>query len=196
MIALDYFEPRSKVVDHLSAGSKSNNTGVACLYLNHKEADTQTPARLLSGLWRQLVLGRDVGPLATQMYQQHHKKGTTPSLDDICDILNSSLIHYPKVYIIVDAIDEYPEAQRWILLQHLTNMGPTVNVMITSRPNITPGAFHLNLDVIEISANDDDVRKYVDTQIQRSLRLLTHLRTQPELREEIHTNISKTAEGM
>ncbi|KAF7344738.1 ANK-REP-REGION domain-containing protein [Mycena venus] len=186
----------SKVVDHLTTESESKNTGVACIYLNHKEADIQTPARLLSGLWRQLVLGQEVGPLAMQLYQQYHEKGTTPSLDDICNILNSSLIHYPKVYIIVDALDEYPEDWRWILLQHLITMGPTVNVMITSRPNITPGASHPNLEAIEICAKEEDLRKYVDTQIQRSPRLLMHLQTQPELREETHTKISGTADGM
>ncbi|KAF7365794.1 Serine/threonine-protein kinase chk2 [Mycena venus] len=133
---------------------------------------------------------------ATQLYQQHREEGTPPSLDDICDILNSSLIRFPQVYIIIDAIDEYPEVQRWILLKHLTAMDTNVNVMITSRPNITPDASLPNLDTIEIRANEDDLQKYIDTQIQRSPRLLTHLRTQPELREEIHEKISETADGM
>jgi hypothetical protein len=48
------------VVDHLAAESQQENIGVACMYLSHKEAEAQTPAKLLSGLWRQLVLGRDV----------------------------------------------------------------------------------------------------------------------------------------
>jgi hypothetical protein len=45
------------VVDHLSAAFRNNkDIGVACIYLNHKEADQQPPLRLLAGLWRQLVL--------------------------------------------------------------------------------------------------------------------------------------------
>ncbi|KAF7365839.1 ANK-REP-REGION domain-containing protein [Mycena venus] len=186
----------SKVVDHLASGSETKNVGVACLYLNHKEADTQTPVNLLSGLWRQLVLGRDVGPLAKQLYRQHHEKRTTPSMMEVVDLLHSCFAMFLNIYIIVDALDEYPEDQRWILLQHLAALGPNVNVMITSRPNITPSASHLNLDTIEIRANEEDLQKYVDTQIQKSPRLLMHLRKQPELRKEIHTKISETADGM
>ncbi|KAJ7362830.1 hypothetical protein DFH08DRAFT_841545 [Mycena albidolilacea] len=186
----------SKVVDHLTTGSETKNVGVACLYLNHKEVDAQTPVNLLSGLWRQLVFGRDVGPVAKQLYRLHHEKRTTPSMKEVVDLLHSCFTEFSKVYIIVDALDEHPEDQRWILLQHLATMGPTVNVMIMSRPNITPATSHPNLDAIKIHANADDLRKYVDTQIQRSPRFLTHLRTQPELRDEIHTKISETADGM
>ncbi|KAJ7887644.1 ankyrin repeat-containing domain protein [Mycena olivaceomarginata] len=187
----------SKVVDHLAAGSESKNAGVACLYLNHKEADTQTPARLLSGLWRQLVLGRDVGPLATQLYQQHHEKGTMPSLDDIYNVFNSSLIYYIKVYIVVDAIDEYPEVQRLTLLRCLAAMGPGTNLMIMSRPNIPPKASLPNLETLHIRARDEDLRKYVDAQIDSSPRLWRHVQSQPELREDIHANISgSTVDGI
>ncbi|KAJ6533069.1 hypothetical protein B0H19DRAFT_1272529 [Mycena capillaripes] len=45
----------SKVVDYLqekSEKSKNKDIGVACVYLNHKEADIQTPTAFLGGLWR------------------------------------------------------------------------------------------------------------------------------------------------
>ncbi|KAJ7441279.1 hypothetical protein B0H11DRAFT_1655862, partial [Mycena galericulata] len=45
----------SKVVDHLDAECEDKRAAVACIYLNHKEAKDQTPALLLSSLWRQLV---------------------------------------------------------------------------------------------------------------------------------------------
>ncbi|KAF7365819.1 Ankyrin repeat domain-containing protein [Mycena venus] len=189
--------PRSKVVDHLTAGSESKDVGVACIYLNHKEADTQTPDRLLAGLWRQLVLGQDIGPLATKLYEQHHEKGTTPSLDDVCEVLISSLVNYPKVYIIVDAIDEYPEVQRRILLRHLVAMGPHSNLMITSRPNITPDASLPHLETLDICARAEDLLRYVDGQIDSSPRLSKYVQSQPALREDIHSKISShTVDGM
>ncbi|KAF8183290.1 hypothetical protein K438DRAFT_1144097 [Mycena galopus ATCC 62051] len=67
----------SMVVDHLN---ENPNAGVACMYLNHKEAEDQTPAMLLSGLWRQLVHGRDIGPLPEALYEKHKEKKTKPSL--------------------------------------------------------------------------------------------------------------------
>jgi hypothetical protein len=155
------------VVDHLSAEYAGRNVGVACVYLNHKEADTQTPVRLLSGLWRQLVIGRDVSPLAKRLYQIHHEKGTTPSLGESSEVLRTIIENYSKVFIVVDAVDEYPELQRRTLLQHLTANQPIVNLMVTSRPHISSDSLTLsNLEILDIRAKTEDIREYVNTQIE------------------------------
>jgi hypothetical protein len=159
---------RSMVVDHLATENQHGTTGVACMYLNHKEAEDHTPSKLLSGLWRQLVLGKDIGFVAEKLYQQHHEKHTTPSVGEVFDMLRSTIGGYSRVYIIVDAMDEYPEAQRRILLEYLVVMGPTVNLMITSRPHITPDACLPNISSLEIRANEDDIRRYVEGQIEKS----------------------------
>lgn len=148
------------VMDHLTAEFKKENMesmGVACVYLNHKEAEEQTPARLLSGLWRQLVLRRDLGSPAKKLYYEHREKGTTPSVSEVFDVLCSAIGDYSKVHIIVDAIDEYPEAQRQILLKYLMMMGSTVNMMITPWPHIHPDGSLPNLGALEIRANEDEV---------------------------------------
>ncbi|KAF7362797.1 ANK-REP-REGION domain-containing protein [Mycena venus] len=187
----------SKVVDHLNTDCKNKKIGVACIYLNHKEADEQTPSKLLAGLWRQLVLDKDIGTAAKKLYQGHSEKHTSPSLDEVVHVLRSSFGEFSKVYIIVDAIDEYPEVHRRILLERLAAIGPTVNLMVTSRPHLTPDASLRNLRALEIRANDDDVRKYIDAQIQLSPRLLEHIQSRPKLRRDIHSKInSHTVDGM
>ncbi|KAF8217315.1 hypothetical protein K438DRAFT_1954163 [Mycena galopus ATCC 62051] len=187
----------SKVVDHLTADYKNKKIGVACIYLNHKEADDQTPSKLLAGLWRQLVLDKDVGSPAKKLYQGHSEKHTSPSLDEVVHVLRSSFEEFSKVYIIVDAIDEYPEVHRRILLQQLAAIGPTVSLMVTSRPHLTPDTSLPNLRTLEIRANDEDVRKYIDTQIQTSSRLLEHVQSRPKLRSDIHSKINgRTVDGM
>ncbi|KAF7365799.1 ANK-REP-REGION domain-containing protein [Mycena venus] len=177
----------SKVVDHLTVESE-----------NEGETDTQTPVNLLSGLWRQLVLGRDLGPLAKKLYQQHREKGTTPSLDQVLDMLNYVIERYSKVYIVIDAIDEYPEAPRLILLQRLTAMSPGVNLMIMSRPHIVPqlSSFPI-LETLDIRLTEGDLQTYVDAQIDSSPRLSKHVHKQPSLREDIHFQINNhTVDGM
>jgi Cdc6-like AAA superfamily ATPase len=184
------------VVDHLRTKYRSKNIGIACIYLNHKEVDDQMPWKLLAALWRQLVLDRDVGKLAEDLYKSHDDRGTAPSLEEVVNVLHSSFSEFSTVYIIVDAIDEYIEDRRWILFQHLAAMGPKVNLMITSRPNITPELSLPNLNALEIVANSDDVRNYVDAQIRMSPRLSKHVRTRPELRQEIHSKVTDTVHGM
>ncbi|KAJ7021504.1 hypothetical protein C8F04DRAFT_266660 [Mycena alexandri] len=188
----------SMVVNHLGTQFKGKNTGVACIYLNHKEVDNQTPSRLLAGLWRQLVLDRDIGSIAEKLYQQHQEKGTAPSLEEVDNVLSSSFKMFSQVFIIVDAMDEYPEFQREILLQQLAAMSSNVNLMITSRPNISlePPSF-CNLERLDVHAMDDDLRTYVDAQIVSSPRLRMHVMKQPGLQEEIHSKINtQTVDGM
>jgi hypothetical protein len=141
------------------------------------------------------VLGRDIGS-AEGLYQRHHEKRTTPSLDEVSNVLQAVLGQYSKVYIIVDAVDEYPEGKRQILLEHLIAMGSTVNLMVTSRPHIRLDGSLPNLEALEIRANEGDIRRYVAGQIQKSSWLSKHIQTRTDLREEILSTITRTVDGM
>ncbi|KAJ6529244.1 ankyrin repeat-containing domain protein [Mycena capillaripes] len=187
----------SMVVDQLRAEYEEQSIGVACIYLDHKEAENQPPAELLFGLWRQLVIGKDVGSLAERIYRQHRGRGTTPSLNEASEVLRFCIENYTKVYIIVDAIDEYPEVPRRVLVRHLARTGSTVYMMVTSRHNITPDDSFPSLETLDIRAMQEDIREYVDAQIDSSPRLSMHVRKHPSLREDIHTKISsRTVDGM
>ncbi|KAJ7351374.1 hypothetical protein DFH08DRAFT_694503 [Mycena albidolilacea] len=187
----------SMVADHLRAAYKNNqDIGIACIYLNHKEVDQQPPPKLLAGLWRQLVLNRDIGSIAEDLYKQHRQKGTAPSLEEVVNVLSSSLKEFSQVFIIVDAMDEYPEFQQKILLQQLAEIHSNVNLMITSRPSVSPELFSLpNLEKLDIQATADDLREYIDAQIHSS-RLSQHVKDLPELQEEICAKIIAAADGM
>jgi Cdc6-like AAA superfamily ATPase len=181
------------VVDHLNTHAQNQSVGVVCIYLNHKETEAQTVSNLLSGLWRQLVFGKDITSQVQELYKQHTEKGTRPSLDSIHLALCAAITQFPKVYIVVDAVDEYPENQRYLLFNHLTAIRSTVNLMITSRPHITPIADSV---VLQIRANDNDIQSYVDGYIKRSPQLSKLVKMKPELEEKIGTKMQKTVDGM
>ncbi|KAJ7327647.1 ankyrin repeat-containing domain protein, partial [Mycena albidolilacea] len=183
----------SMVVDHLNTHTQNRDVGVACIYLNHKETEAQTVSNLLSGLWRQLVFGKDITSQVQELYKQHTEKGTRPSLDNIHLALCAAITQFSKVYIVVDAVDEYPENQRHLLFDHLTEIRSTVNLMITSRPHITPIA---DSEVLQIRANDKDIQSYVDGYIKRSPHLSKLVKMKPELEEKIGTKMRNTVDGM
>ncbi|KAJ6574297.1 hypothetical protein B0H19DRAFT_985951, partial [Mycena capillaripes] len=186
----------SMIVSHLSgANFKHKNIGVACAYLNYKEAEDQTLVRLLAGLWRQLILGRDIGS-AKSLYQQHHEKRTTPTPVEVFNVLHAAIPGFSKVYLVIDAVDEYLETERQILLEYITMLGSTVNLMITSRPHIAPDSSLPNSDILEIRANKEDIRRYVNAQIHRSLYLKKHVQKRDDLQEEIHSKITGAVDGM
>ncbi|KAJ7509743.1 hypothetical protein B0H11DRAFT_1846849, partial [Mycena galericulata] len=186
----------SVVVEHLEARSKDENIGIACMYLNYHEIDTQTVANLLASLWRQLVVGKDISSLAKELYKRHSEKRTRPRVHELFDVLCSIIGKWSRVYIVVDALDEYPEDERNALIEYLTALGPTVNLMMTSRPHIATNAFLPNVKTIEIRATEEDIRTYTHERIQKSPRLSMHVKTRPELREEIERKIIGTVDGM
>ncbi|KAJ6574368.1 ankyrin repeat-containing domain protein, partial [Mycena capillaripes] len=186
----------SMVVEHLGAHAHKKNIGVACLYLKHRETDMQMPLDLLSSLWRQLVLRKPITSLVQALYLQHFEKQTRPSLLEVQEVLRSAIRKWTKVYIVVDAFDEYPEYPRHVLMEALAALGPTVNLLVTSRPHIDLNVSVPNLETMEIRAHAEDIHKYVDEQIRRSSRLLKHLKARPELLQEIHSKILSSVDGM
>ncbi|KAJ7107888.1 ankyrin repeat-containing domain protein [Mycena epipterygia] len=185
----------SLVVNHLESKSYNENIGVACIYLNYKEGEFQTLQNLLGCLWRQLVLGKSIPDAVHALYERHHERQTKLPLDEVRKTLVLSVTQYSKVYLIVDALDEYPEEQRTMLLQSLGEIG--VNVMITSRPHIDPDSTTLpNLQIIEIQATENDMWQYINAQILNSNRLSKHVQTRPELSNEIRAKILSNVNGM
>lgn len=172
-----------------------HGVGIACIYVNHQEGEDQTPAKLLAGVWQQLVLDKDVGASANRLYKEHHGKGTSPSIQEVFEVLNSSIRVFAQVYIVVDAVDEYPENQQTVLFKYLGSMEPIVNLMITSRPHVQPSSLP-NPDTLEIRATDTDVRTYVKARIKNSSRLQRILDNRPDLTEDIHSTIIRNIKGM
>ncbi|KAJ7325848.1 hypothetical protein DFH08DRAFT_711106, partial [Mycena albidolilacea] len=99
----------SIVVHHLRTDLQGNNIGVAAIYLNHKEE--HSPSKLLAGLWRQLILGKSMSNFIQRLYNIHREPGTRPSIDEDLHVLRSVVSEYSKVFLVVDALDEYLEEQ-------------------------------------------------------------------------------------
>ncbi|KAJ7159092.1 ankyrin repeat-containing domain protein [Mycena crocata] len=185
----------SIVVDHLRADP---DCGVAAIYLHHKEAHVNSPADLLASLWRQLVLGKAISSIAQRIYQKHRESHTRPSVDDDHAILCSVMPEYSKVFILVDALDEYPEGERNVLLRRLSALRPAPNLMFTSRPHIKVHQMFLQSDTqtMDVRATEGDIRRFVHAQVSASSRLSEHVINCPELSEEITTAILRRSDGM
>ncbi|KAJ7076817.1 hypothetical protein C8R44DRAFT_655332, partial [Mycena epipterygia] len=185
----------SIIVDHLRTQLETYNIGVAVIYLNHKETDTQSPSNLLASLWRQLVLRKSIGSDVHELYEKHREPRTRPSLAEAQTVLLSAIKEYSKVFILVDALDEYPDAQRDDLLRSLFVLAPSVKFLMTSRPHITfndPPFF----ETLEIRATKVDIWKYLNGQIMKSPRLSKHIKNFPDLRQTMEARIVHCSDGM
>ncbi|KAJ7434978.1 hypothetical protein FB451DRAFT_1379598 [Mycena latifolia] len=185
----------SLVVDHLEA-RRTNNIGLACIYLNHKDTKSQTVTNLLGALWRQLMLGKPIPPTVHTLYNYHGERGTRPRQEEVCAALKVAVGECSKAYFIIDALDEYPDPHRNLFLKYLAVLVPEVNVMLTSRPHINLEANFPNLQILEIYATEDDIHKFFDMQTQNSFRLSKHIQSCPELYLEIQSQIIRYSRGM
>ncbi|KAJ6520678.1 hypothetical protein DFH09DRAFT_939667, partial [Mycena vulgaris] len=186
----------SLVFNHLEAQAQHNETGLACIYLNHKETETQTLANLLGALWKQLMLEKPIPLAVDTLYDYHYKRKTQPHLNDFRKALDFAIAQYHKVYLVIDALDEYPEDIRHPFLQYLVTLGPIVNIMMTSRPHINLDSVFPDLQILEIQATEDDLYRYLTMQMHNSPRLSRHIRSRPELEHEIHSKVISNSEGM
>ncbi|KAJ6458903.1 ankyrin repeat domain-containing protein [Mycena vulgaris] len=186
----------SLVFNYLEVQAQKNNIGLACIYLNHKETESQTLANLLGALWKQLMLEKSIPLAVDTLYDHHCMRQTRPHLDEFRKALNFAITQYPKVYFILDALDEYPEDIRHLFLQYLVTLGPKVNIMMTSRPHIGLDSVVPDFQILEIKATDDDICRYLSTQIERSPRLSRHVKARPDLQEDIQSKIVANCKGM
>jgi hypothetical protein len=133
----------------------------------------------------------------TRLYDQHSKKKSRPSLDEIFAALLDVCLNHARVYVIVDALDEFTDQDgtREQLIEKLRELQMRTNtqLLFTSRfiPEIEE-KFRLD-PVLEVRASEEDVEKFVAGQIPR---LPSCIRRDEELRRAVQSGIVKAIDGM
>lgn len=112
--------------------------------------------------------------------------------------MQAEIRRYSKVFIVADALDECPEdnGTRGDLLTELRSLVAAVNLLFTSRYLTSIERDFQGTKRLDIRANDDDIRRYIEVRIQREHRLARHVRADPTLQESIVNTIVGNAEGM
>ncbi|OCL08336.1 hypothetical protein AOQ84DRAFT_388931, partial [Glonium stellatum] len=200
----------SAVYESLLNRFPTSEAAVVCVYCSYEECDNQSATELIGGIWRQLVTQRgDALNDAREWYQTHLKNGTRPDQAEITRILDSELESHPKIFLLVDALDECPEDTRTQFLKVLCGLPPQVNILATSRFNesiedefLEKGEFSKPFDeqtaekhTLTINANSDDIGLYVKSRILHERRLLRNINAYPSLMNEIIAAVLERAGG-
>ncbi len=187
------------MVDHLQTLFKDQNVAVACVYFNYKERIEQTASDVIASLLKQLVqIQSETSAEVRSLYDKHIRQNTCPELGRMVKALQSEMMRYSKVFIVIDALDECPEDNgvRQHILTELRSLALAVKLMFTSR-YITAIERELQGAIrLDIRANDDDIRKFVKGRISREHRLARHIQADVTLRDDIENTIVDKARGM
>ncbi|KAI2817405.1 hypothetical protein CBS115989_6041 [Aspergillus niger] len=174
------------------------SVGLAYIYCNFRRHNEQSVDDVLASLIKQLCqrmlsLPEDIKSL----YAQHKKRQTRPKLDELSESLSVLLGHFSRIFIVVDALDEYSSRDEALrrLLSELFRLqsNSTVSIFATSRHSpAIQSAFEGCLQQ-EISAAAEDVRAYLEGHISQLSRVVLR---NDELQKEIVNAITKTVNGM
>ncbi|KAL8698451.1 MAG: hypothetical protein Q9201_006562 [Fulgogasparrea decipioides] len=188
----------SFVVDFLrNTLPKEHLIGIAAVYCNFKERDTQTLDNLLAGLCMQLTHESLPLPDAlVKQYHAHHSKGTRPSLEGILQIFEEAAKSFGTVYLVIDALDECLEEVRNDFIPQLKSLPLNVKLLVTTRFVIGVTNGFKDGIKLEIRANHADMEKYIRSRIKINSRLERHTLGRTTLVSEICDSVIAKAEGM
>lgn len=126
--------------EHCRSQVDSEQYAVMYLYLDYKQTKLQSYSNLIRSILKQLLMGQDRPSLCPQAldFIEQSKKGVRPNDGDVLGIIHASILSraFRRVYLVVDALDEYPEEERAILLDTLQSIPPRkMSLFLTTRPS-------------------------------------------------------------
>ncbi|EJP67692.1 Ankyrin repeat protein [Beauveria bassiana ARSEF 2860] len=154
----------SIIINHLQTLKRS----VAYLYLSY----TSTPQvkDLLGSIVRQLQPEDGIHPDIVAEFERARKNGKFAGeiqslTENGISRLLTAICQGKAIFIIVDALDEFDFDYRGKLLKHLTNLGPCVKILVTSRVLRHLEALQTGFSTAKIEANDLDMDEYIRCQL-------------------------------
>lgn len=125
--------------DHVTQQAKSDHSVVVFLYLDYKDTQVHTQTNLLRSVLHQLLCNRSSNLLCDEARKfLETGRDNVPSDEEVLRILQAEVgtRSFERMYLIVDALDEYPEEERPRLLETCQNISQTkLSLLVTSRPS-------------------------------------------------------------
>lgn len=187
---------RSIVVEYLEHLRATEHIAVAYTYCVYNQ-EHQTAANFLASLLAQV--SRQSAGVHTELrecWKIYHSGLTKPSSTEYVRLLKAMRGHFLKSFILVDALDEFPEIERRSLLRELKTLVPEFRILITSR-NIPSIKSHFeDAACMQIRARDEDVRTALAARIGDEEFMSCAVDEDPTLRDDIVNTISQKTKGM
>ena len=183
----------SLVIDRLCGQADVDNIAVACVYCDFSAQDQQSVTGLLGALLKQVVLALEHVPDRVQKAFEGSKRGVGGRrllLPDILEMLTKSLSCLRRVFICIDALDEFPAKHRpelWESLQNIVLKCPNTRAFLTGRLHIRAEAqesFPSTAEILPISSRTHDIGLYLKMRLSRDSEL-------DAMDEELETDILK-----
>lgn len=183
--------------------SQVDSCTLAYFYFDFNDALNLNVHTLLRSLIKQICAGEDTVPQMVQtLVSRHRASGQQPSITVLIAVLHALVDYLQKqTFIILDALDEYPETKRLELLNTLKRLldfeSPGIHVLATSqeRHDIQHKMTKLATEKVCIQSSlvDPDISLYVRTCLAEDPKLDI---LPAHIKREIQIKLSEGAHGM
>jgi hypothetical protein len=177
--------------------------GISFVYYDYKKEELGDPSRIIKALIKQLCRTIDTIPADLCRYKSDSHQPPFGSLQSsFIELVRS----FKEVFLLVDALDECPERERYRILRFLTEIVrklPRTKVFVTSRkePDIARAFEENETPVIRIKAENvaEDIETFVRAEIKRLRKgydgKILHLESDA-LENKITKTLTDGSEGM
>ena len=172
-----------------------DSVGVAGVYCNFKERDSQSSENLLAACCAQLA-PQTLSETIIDMHRTHSAKNTRPNRQEIFGAFESCITQLRTAYLVVDAMDECTEEVRNTLMKYFRTLPEQIRLLVTTRHIDEILLNFRDSPRVEIRANPDDLKKYVASRIEDNRRLKSYVRDRASLLQDICDKVATKADGM
>lgn len=128
------------------------------------------------------------------IYRNHLKDATRPIEQEWLELLQTLTPLFNRVFIVIDALDEFPDNFRDGFLTALISL--QANLLVTSRPSNT---FYLLSDIVYIHVgeeNEQDIERFINQKFKESSNLTSLLRKKEQVRVQICAKLKEMSKSM
>jgi len=192
----------SLVIDTLFKVIEGDGVAVAYVYCDFSTRNMQSASAVLGSVLRQVVGALAKIPDEVLKEFERAKKqadGCGLRLPEILDMLTKFLPSLKRVFICIDALDEFPTKQRaqlWDSLQHVIRECQNTRLFLTGRPQIrteVEGYLPEEADMVTIEPTSEDIGRYIEERLDEDIDKST---IDEAFRDEIKSVIPKRVSGM
>ena len=187
---------RSIVINHLKTSLPNFSQGdTAIIFAYCRHSDGYSLTDILGSFVKQLAQRHSgvLSQLVEPVYMRHRgDDDATP--EELLDMLQKSIPFFNRVYIIVDALDEFSNDAMDDLLKAIISL--QARLLVTSRPSITSYLLQ-SAPHIEIGdENQKDIELFINQKVKESTYLMGLLRRKEQIWSKIREKLKKKSKSM
>ncbi|KAF2800714.1 hypothetical protein K505DRAFT_228011, partial [Melanomma pulvis-pyrius CBS 109.77] len=189
----------SVIVDHLHTTLPPDCRSIA-FFCDHADTTKDKYITLLGALLQQLIKDGCLSWVDVKDLYEQHQHGTKPQAAELMALLRSELKSARKVYVVLDALDEWstdPDGLS-LLLSDFKSLGPNISILVTSRPATYIPSLFIDDTRLELSPPKADLKSYLRSRIvkesERGER--SFLKHDRQLQEKVEMTVLDRCEGL